>query len=68
MASIASLTGEAPPLAEVAARVARHFARVFDRELAPLDPTGLTAGAPLAAVEPEPAAPAAGAALTGGPP
>lgn len=54
MASIATLTGEAPPLVEVAARVARHFARVFDRELAPLDTTGLTAGAPLAAVEPDP--------------
>jgi lipoyl(octanoyl) transferase len=68
MASIASLTGEAPPLAEVAAGVARHFARVFDRELAPLDQSGLTAEAPLAAAEPEPAGAAAGAALTGAPP
>jgi lipoyl(octanoyl) transferase len=56
MASIASLTGEAPPLAEVAARVARHFARVFDRELAPLDYPGLTAGASIAAAEPGSAA------------
>lgn len=37
MASIASLTGRTVPLPEVAERVARHFARVFDRDLAPLD-------------------------------
>jgi lipoyl(octanoyl) transferase len=33
MASIASLTGERPPLAEVAGRLVGHFAAVFGREL-----------------------------------
>ncbi len=33
MASIETLSGERPGLAEVAARVAAHFAAVFDREL-----------------------------------
>ncbi len=34
MGSIESLTGSAPPLEEVAVRAARHFADVFDREVA----------------------------------
>jgi lipoyl(octanoyl) transferase len=63
MASIASLTGEAPPLPVVAERVARHFARVFDRELVPLDPSGLAAGSELA-----PAGARAALAPAGGPP
>ncbi len=33
LTSIARLTGEAPPLAAVAARYARHFAAVFERDL-----------------------------------
>jgi lipoate-protein ligase B len=36
MTSIERLTGEAPPVEEVAERYARVFAEVFDRELAPL--------------------------------
>jgi lipoyl(octanoyl) transferase len=58
MASIRSLTGQAPPLAEVAARVARCFAAVFDRELIPVEPAELRepAGAAVAA----PAAASAG--------
>lgn len=36
MASIESLTGERPGLAEVADRCAKHFAEVFERCLAPL--------------------------------
>jgi hypothetical protein len=62
MASIASLTGEAPPLPVVAERVAGHFARVFDRELVPLDPAGLAAGAELV-----PAGARAAAVPAGGP-
>lgn len=62
MASILSLTGEAPPLAEVAARVARHFARVFDRELAPLRaPVEQPGGPSMAAATPLPAPPPDGA-------
>ncbi|HEX4954289.1 MAG TPA: lipoyl(octanoyl) transferase LipB [Thermoanaerobaculia bacterium] len=38
MASIASLTGQSPAVPEVADRLARHFARRFERELAPLSP------------------------------
>jgi lipoyl(octanoyl) transferase len=52
MASIFSLTGQAPPLAEVAARVARHFAAVFDRELVQAEPAALrepAGAAPVAA-------------------
>jgi hypothetical protein len=37
MTSVAARLGSAPALEEVAAVVARHFARVFDRELAVLD-------------------------------
>ena len=41
VASIASLTGTQPALAEVAGRCAEHFADVFDRQLVPveLDPS-----------------------------
>jgi lipoyl(octanoyl) transferase len=46
MTSIERLTGQAPPLAEVAAVYARVFAEVFDRELAPLgEPERAPAGA-----------------------
>ena len=51
MASIASLTGERPPLHEVAARAAGHVAEVFGRRLRPLAPASL----------PWPGAPSAGA-------
>lgn len=46
MASIRSLTGEAPPLPEVAGSVARHFADVFDRELVAMDPEAASAPTP----------------------
>jgi lipoyl(octanoyl) transferase len=75
MASIESLTGAAPPLPELAGRVARHFARLFDRELVPLGVAGEagaagvpeTAGA-AAPAEPGPTAALACAAPTGAPP
>lgn len=63
MASIASLTGRRPPLAEVAEAAAGHFAVVFDRDLAPLEldlraPTSATATArPDTARQPSSAAP-----------
>jgi lipoyl(octanoyl) transferase len=41
MTSIERLTGEAPPLADVAVRHARHFAEIFDRELVAVPPGSL---------------------------
>ncbi len=38
MASVESLTGKRPGLADVAGRVAAHFSAVFDRDLVPADP------------------------------
>jgi lipoyl(octanoyl) transferase len=35
MASIESLTGERPPVVEVAAACARHLGEVFERQLVP---------------------------------
>lgn len=59
MASIRSLTGEAPALPEVAARVARHFADVFDRELVPVEPEALLSPTrPGASAAPPPSLPA----------
>ncbi|MFP3941762.1 MAG: lipoyl(octanoyl) transferase LipB [Thermoanaerobaculia bacterium] len=40
MASLQSLTGLAPPLAEVADRLAGHFGRVYGRELRPMEAPG----------------------------
>jgi lipoyl(octanoyl) transferase len=60
MASIASLTGARPPLAEVAARHAAHFGEVFEREMAAWDePPTAAAGGAVAAGAParEPHAP-----------
>ncbi|MCP4664388.1 MAG: lipoyl(octanoyl) transferase LipB [bacterium] len=42
MASIERLTGRAPALGEVAARVAEHFGRTFARELVPVAADSLT--------------------------
>jgi lipoyl(octanoyl) transferase len=44
--SIERLTGRRPPLAEVAARYARHFGDVFDRELVRAAPSLAGAGLP----------------------
>jgi lipoyl(octanoyl) transferase len=46
MASIETLTGAAPPVPEVAERLAGHFADVFDRDPAPLRLTDFDAEAP----------------------
>jgi lipoyl(octanoyl) transferase len=56
MASIGSLTGEAPPLPAVAERVAGHFADVFERDLDRSLAAGPPTGGDLAARAPAPAA------------
>jgi len=44
MTSVEKLTGRAPALAEVAARAARHFGEIFERELVPLGEGALNNG------------------------